>query len=94
MENSNRGSNSFGAFLMGVIVGALLVFLLGTKKGKKILEALSEEGMDILKKVDPNLEFNEDLQDEDLAPKNEVESPKLIAKTTKKRFFRGVKRAN
>ena len=33
-------------FLPGVIVGAGLMFLLGTKKGREVLKVLMEEGVD------------------------------------------------
>ncbi len=35
-----------GGFLLGMIIGASCVFLLGTKKGKKILDTLTEEGLE------------------------------------------------
>ncbi|GDX62335.1 hypothetical protein LBMAG33_6450 [Candidatus Levyibacteriota bacterium] len=44
MENKND-SRLMNSFLLGAIVGSLGVFLVGTKKGKKILEALTEEGL-------------------------------------------------
>lgn len=41
------GSNRFSdGFLLGLLVGGAAVFLLGTKKGNKILHALTEEGLD------------------------------------------------
>lgn len=33
-------------FILGVIVGAVGIFLLGTKRGKKLLKILSEEGIE------------------------------------------------
>lgn len=41
MENKNH-SNSF---LLGVILGVIITLLFTTKKGRKILKALSEEGL-------------------------------------------------
>lgn len=43
---SGQGSNFFSGFLIGVLVGAAVVFLLGTKKGKKLLKAISEDGIE------------------------------------------------
>ncbi len=42
MGNNGRFSDGF---LMGALVGAAGVFLLGTKKGNKILQAVTEEGI-------------------------------------------------
>lgn len=45
MNNENqKNGNFFNGFLVGLILGGLIVFFLGTKKGKKILKAISEEG--------------------------------------------------
>ncbi|MBI2621087.1 MAG: hypothetical protein HYW63_00380 [Candidatus Levybacteria bacterium] len=41
MGNSSRFSDGF---LLGLIVGGIGVFLLGTKKGNKILKAITEDG--------------------------------------------------
>lgn len=66
MENNNNksGNNFFSGFLLGVLVGACAVFLLGTKKGKKILKAISEEGegkiSNILDKLDKSIELPEE----------------------------------
>lgn len=47
MEKNNHNSNGFGnGFLLGCIVGAAVVFVLFTKKGKKLLKALTEEGIE------------------------------------------------
>ena len=42
MENNNHksGGNFFSGFLLGALVGAGLVFLFGTEKGKKVLKAI------------------------------------------------------
>lgn len=46
-NNSNHSNNSFfSGFLLGVFVGAAVVFLLRTKKGKRIWKAISEKGID------------------------------------------------
>lgn len=47
---NNNGNNSGGGFLNGLILGVILgggaVFLFGTKKGKKLLKTITEEGLD------------------------------------------------
>lgn len=47
-------------FLLGLVIGGGLVFLLGTTTGKKILKTVSEEGLEGL------TQFLEDLDVEDL----------------------------
>ena len=49
---NNHGSNNSGSKFMtglmwGAIIGGGLVFLLGTKKGKRIIKTLSEEGIEL-----------------------------------------------
>jgi len=51
------GSGRFSdGFLLGALVGGTAVFLLGTKKGNKILKAISHEGLDGLTEIIENLE--------------------------------------
>lgn len=45
-ENRNKGSSFSHGFLIGLVVGAALVFFLGTKKGRKLLRTISEEGLE------------------------------------------------
>ncbi len=51
----NHGRFSDG-FLLGVIFGGFAVFLLGTKKGKKILKTITEEGFEGLGEIAKDLE--------------------------------------
>lgn len=46
MDNNNGGNKFLNGFLLGALIGAGAVFLLSSKKGKKILKTLSEEGLD------------------------------------------------
>lgn len=43
-------------FLLGALVGGAAVFLLGTKKGNKILKTITEEGLDGLGEIIENFE--------------------------------------
>ena len=59
--NKNHSNKFFDGFLWGAIIGGGLVFILGTKKGKKILKMITEEGVEGLS------EILEAQMDEDLA---------------------------
>jgi gas vesicle protein len=48
-HNDHQGG-SFHPFLLGVIVGVALALLFTTKKGRKILKALTDQGMDKIEK--------------------------------------------
>ncbi len=98
MNNNNQHhSNSFAnGFLFGLIIGAAAVFLLATKKGRKILKLISEEGLDSLTNIveeytsDAEKEdIEEDAQGEELEeePAGSVETAPVVKKP-KKRFFR------
>ncbi len=41
--NEHHGGGFFNGFLLGLLVGAGLVFLLGTSKGKKVLQMLLDQ---------------------------------------------------
>jgi len=99
MDNNNNKSsnNSFGVFLFGALVGAVIVLLLVTKKGKKILKAISEEGEGKISNIINKIENSVDLEDESLeneqtaVPKTEVIKEAVSEKKPKvRRFFRGV----
>lgn len=98
MENNNKsGNNFFSGFLLGVLVGAGLVFLLGTKRGKKLLKMLSEKGLDnvsnILKDEDVTMDPDESYGDsEENTPKKEATAKDVERKPKVKRFFRGISR--
>ena len=44
--NNNGNSRFLDGFMLGIIVGALGVFLFGTKSGKNLMKILSEEGLE------------------------------------------------
>jgi len=98
MNNNNQHhSNSFAnGFLFGLIIGAAAVFLLATKKGRKILKLISVEGLDSLTNIVE--EYTSDAEKEDIEEDVQEEesdevSPSVAeeavpVKKLKKRFFR------
>ena len=53
---NNHGGRFSDGFLLGAIFGGVAVFLLGTKKGKKILKTITEEGFEGLGEIAKDLE--------------------------------------
>jgi len=109
MDNNNNksGNNFFSGLLLGAIIGATIALLLVTKKGKKILKAISEEGegkiSNILNKIENSVDLDEITEEEPaFSPAAEKEENLLqkqfIAKETVKekpktrRLFRGISR--
>jgi hypothetical protein len=95
-NNSHHDSKFFSGFLIGLILGAAIVFLIGTKKGKKILKTISEEGLEGIANTLQEME-DEEMVDQDFVedipepvkPKEEVESsePEVVVKKPR-RFFK------
>lgn len=87
-------------FLLGVIVGGLVVFLWGTKTGKNILKVISEEGLEglgnLVEEYGLDEESLDDAQDFDGAQApGEPREPEVNGETTekdtaspKRRFFK------
>ncbi len=103
MDNNKSGNNFFSGFLLGALVGGIVVFLLATKKGKKILKAISEEGAgnisNLLDKIDKSVDMqDESMDDEDeYVPGESSSSKETVTKHRPKikRFFKGIsKRVN
>jgi hypothetical protein len=67
---NNKGFSD--GFLLGLLIGGAAVFLLGTKKGNKILQAFTEEGLEGL------TDFIDSLDEEKIA-KNTVKKTEKIA---------------
>lgn len=85
MNNQDNHNPHHTGFWLGVIVGAAIVFLIATKKGKRILKLISEEGMEKLTRMveDREIEEEDTAFEEPLIKTNGEElSPK------KKRFFK------
>jgi len=99
MNNNRTGDTFFSGFLLGAFIGAAVVFLLGTKKGKKLLKVISEEGLDgvsgLLEKIDNTVDLDEATkgEKEDEMLDKEVASAETIeAKPRLRRFFKGIPR--
>lgn len=46
MDHSARRGGSFSAFVFGILVGSLVTLLFTTKKGRKILRVITDEGVE------------------------------------------------
>ncbi len=98
--NNQNGSSFSNGFLFGLIIGGAAVFLLGTKRGKKILKSVSEEGLeslsDFIEEASTSIGQEEEEETQEETPvktkEREVEYPASSGNghhaTTKKRFFR------
>lgn len=101
-NNGNHGNKFFEGFIWGAIIGGTIVFLMGTKKGKKLLKAITEEGVgnlaDIIDEGIDEEEFDEepsiskapkDKEDEDEEiTGNGLSSEKSAKPSIRKRFFK------
>lgn len=54
-ENNNDGKFLFG-FFIGGLIGALVIFFLGTKEGKKTSKLIEDKGRDVLDELEERLE--------------------------------------
>lgn len=73
MNNNGSRGGFFNGFVLGFILGAAVVFLLATKKGKKLFKIITEEGLDKVSDLEELLEE----KDED-SPKEESEVQEII----------------
>lgn len=70
--NNNGNSRFFDGFMLGIIVGALGVFLFGTKSGKNLIKIISEEGLEGLSNLMQEYDltdFGQEFEQEQEAPK-------------------------
>ncbi len=96
-NNSQQGGKFLPGFLFGTILGGGIVYLLGTKKGKKILQTITEEGLEGISTI-------EDLVEEVAEEYDEPEVLPVVSKDLKKeevveekpsgvkRFFKGTRK--
>lgn len=99
-EQSHKRSGS--GFLLGLIIGALVVFLFGTRKGRKVLRIISDAGVEFVDKmgsVNPLDEYempDEEIQGDEFDQDGEEEPGNQMSQdgngSSKKRFFRGIKK--
>jgi hypothetical protein len=93
-----KGGHFSSGFILGAMVGAAIIFLLATEKGKKVLKVITDEGLKNLSDLIEESELEEDEVLEEVEPVEEVvEEPKDLEKEenpqkTKKRFFRRIKK--
>jgi gas vesicle protein len=104
VENNKSNNNFPGGFLFGVLIGAAIVFLLGTEKGKRILKTISKDRMDnlnnLLEKAGKATDLDEVYEEEpSFAKATEGQGSALIhteenpqEKPKTRRFFKGISR--
>lgn len=92
-SNSNGGGFSNG-FLFGVLLGGGIVFLLGTKKGKKLLKTITEEGLEGIAELedfveDEAEEYEEESSHNSSEPVVKASPVEKVVSSTR-RLFRGI----
>lgn len=93
MEHEKH-NNKFGSgFFWGLIFGAGLVILLGTKRGRELLRELTEKGALMLEDFLREQGLTDDEEEESLVVEPvENSSGEKTNGSSKKRIFKGVKR--
>lgn len=99
-NNNQTDGKFFNGFLLGALVGAFVVFLLGTKKGKKLLKAISQDGIDNIANILDEAGKSEEERDKsegqgkDFAQEREIaiKEESIEEKPKVRRFFRGISR--
>lgn len=92
-HHDHHSSGFSNGFVLGGVIGAGIVFLLGTDKGKRILKTLTENGIEGLKDI-----LDEDFLDEEAgydsaSGEGEIIDPPASSQSKPiKRFFKGIKR--
>lgn len=97
MNNNGSRGGFFNGFVLGFILGAAVVFLLATKKGKKLLKIITEEGLDKVSDLEELLEEKDEKSEvqEIIKPKKHTNGESKIPTasfnniaSTGRRFFR------
>lgn len=97
--NEHKGGGFLNGFVLGLLVGAGLVFLFGTNKGKKVLQMLLDQ-VEENTELSELLEMPDDEDEEMMGIEEEPEEEVHEAKETKpqrtvakvKRFFKGAQK--
>ncbi|OGH39079.1 MAG: hypothetical protein A3B44_03205 [Candidatus Levybacteria bacterium RIFCSPLOWO2_01_FULL_38_21] len=78
MNNNHHNNRFFDGFLWGAIIGGGLVFFLSTKKGKKLLETITKEGVGGLSEILEAQMDEEEPEEDGEEMEQVVEEPKII----------------
>lgn len=88
MEKRNTG-NGFNLFLFGVLIGVLATLLLTTKKGRKILKVIMDEGAqrfsrieDVIGRVEEEMVEDEMIEPDPMADMVNEVSPEAVKVAT------------
>ena len=54
-DNSHKSGSFWLGFFLGGLIGAFIIFILGTKEGKKIFQFLEDEEKDVKNKIDDKI---------------------------------------
>lgn len=91
MENSSgkSGGGFLNGFLWGLLIGGIVVFLLGTKRGKKLIKVITEEGLEGMSEIGDlitDIEEEREIEEESLPVQNfseNVQTSNGVHKNTK-----------
>lgn len=101
-NNNSHNGGFFSGFLWGAIIGGGVVFLLGTKKGKKLLKTITEEGLSGIAELEDFIEDEAEENNEPVSQKPKPETNGHVAPSVSetpppsdltgraKRLFRGI----
>lgn len=95
--NSNSGGGFSHGFILGLLLGGGLVFLLGTNKGKKLLKTITEEGLEGIADLEDFVEDEAMEYEEDVStplPKKETPHNASEPVVPTRRLFRGIPKKN
>ena len=73
-EQGHHDNKFFNGFVIGAVIGAAIVFLVATEKGKKILKLLADEGLENISNLLENYSDKEELEEDP----DEVENEDLV----------------
>lgn len=93
-EDHHHGGGFMNGFVMGAVIGAGVVFLLGTKKGKQVLQTLTENGFEGISEITDMLSDDDEGFEEQYTAEGEIakkETPKSSMKPLK-RLFKGIRK--